>query len=602
MKKTHLLLIAAVCVALPAVLSGIPYYSGLVTYGAILALFGLSVNLTVGYLGYISFGHAAFFGLGAYTAGLLVTKLGFNFWVALFVAPLPAAGLGALVGFASARVGGAYFAIATLTTAEILRLTAANWVSLTRGPLGLIVPRPRIQWLESLGISFPQYYLFFCLALLAVTVLLIRRLVNSPVGRSWTTIRESSPLAESLGMPALRQRVLNITLSGALAGLAGALFVPRTLVLTPDLFNAVLSSTGLLIAILGGKATLIGPLLGGFTFAVLPELLRFIDDYRIAIFAAILLLVVRLQPAGLVGLIPRLQRKPARMPVRTGDGPPQEEAPFTFRVPEALTVESLTKRFGGLTAVENVSLEVRPGELLGIIGPNGAGKTTCFSLMSGFLAPSEGRIAFGGMPVGAGSPHTMAGAGLVRTFQQTALTPDITVYENALAATYVSIPESFLASLVQNAAYRKREEERAELARRCVEFVGLAPRADDMAGSLPYGEQKMLSIASALAARPRMLLLDEPAAGLNHAEAGQLLDLLSRLRDQGLTIAVIDHNLKMMMSLCDRMVVLDRGRMLASGKPAEVREDPAVITAYLGPGRKKETADARANDLADAPA
>lgn len=591
MNKIPVLLVAAVCIALPFAFAGNAYYSGLAAYAAILALFGLSVNLTVGYLGYVSFGHAAFFGLGAYAAGLLVTKLGFNFWLALVLAPLPAATLGALVGFASARVGGAYFAIATLTTAEILRLVAANWIDLTRGPLGLIVPRPRIPALEGLGLSFHQYYLAFCLIALAVAVEIVRRLINSPVGRSWTTIRESSALAESLGMPALRQRVINIALSGALAGLAGALFVPRTLVLTPDLFSPTLSATGLLIAILGGKATLIGPLLGGLTFAILPEALRFIDEYRIAIFAVVLLLVVRLQPNGLVAMLPWFRRK-AQAPVPEAEG--GTAAPIRFSPADTLVVSNLTRRFGGLTAVDDVSLTLKPGELVGIIGPNGAGKTTCLSLMSGFLEPTNGQVRFGETEIAGRVPYTAAQSGLVRTFQQTALTPHTTVYENVLSATYASIPETFWSSLFQTPSYRERERQRSSLARACIDLVGLGARASNEAGSLPYGEQKMLSIAAALATRPRLLLLDEPAAGLNHTEANQLSSLLRRLREFGLTIAVIDHNLRMMMALCDRIVVLDRGKLLAAGSPSEVSRNPEVVKAYLGPGRKKEDAHAHA--------
>ncbi|MDF2116788.1 branched-chain amino acid ABC transporter ATP-binding protein/permease [Roseiarcaceae bacterium H3SJ34-1] len=587
MMRSGIALILAAAVVLPLALSGNAYYSGLAAYAAILGLFGLSVNLTVGYLGYISFGHAAFYGLGAYAAGLLVTKRGFNFWLALLLAPLPAAALGALVGFASARVGGAYFAIATLTTAEILRLVAANWMDMTRGPLGLLVQRPRVAAIESFGLVFHQYYLAICLLVLALSLEIVRRLIKSPVGRSWATIRESSALAESLGMPAVRQRVVNIALSGALAGLAGALFVPRTLVLTPELFSPTLSATGLLIAILGGKATLFGPLLGGLTFALLPEVLRFIDEYRIAIFALVLLLVVRLQPSGLVAFIPRLRGDVVKAPAF-----PAGDPALQFRPAETLSATGLTRRFGGLTAVEDISLAIAPRELVGIIGPNGAGKTTCLSLLSGFLSPSEGAVTFGGVTISDGAPHAAARSGLIRTFQQTAVTPRNSVYENVLAATYNRQPEHVWACLIQNAAYRKREAQRAAQAMACIALVGLRHRADDLAGSLPYGELKMLSIAAALAANPRLLLLDEPAAGLNHTEANQLSVLLRKLRDLGLTVGVIDHNLRMMMALCDRIIVLDRGRLLASGSAAEVRANPAVIKAYLGPGWNKGDAHA----------
>jgi branched-chain amino acid transport system permease protein len=578
--------IAALIVVLPLALSGQPYYSGLAAYAVILAIFGLSINLTVGYLGLISFGHAAFFGLGAYTAGLLVTKLGFNFWIALFVAPLPAAVLGAFVGAATVRLGGAYFAIATLTAAEILRLVAANWLDLTRGPLGLIVPRPRISAIESMGLAFPQYYLFICLLALALCVELVRRLLRSPIGRNWQVIRESRDLAESIGIATVRQRTINIALSGGMAGLAGALFVPRTLVLTPDLFGATLSATGLLTAILGGKATLIGPLLGGLTFAVLPEALRFVDTYRVVIFALILLLVIRLQPGGLVAMLPKswLQRRQqAAIPRPNG-------APVAFAKADQLHVSHLTRRFGGLSAVTDVSFDIKPGELVGIIGPNGAGKTTCLSLISGFIVPTQGAVRFGEAIVSDRPPHQMARAGLVRTFQQTAICPILSVFENVLAATAVPVPERFSGAILQLPSFFKREQERQEIAAECLALVGLSARAADRAGSLPYGQQKLLSIAVALAMRPRLLLLDEPAAGLNHTEANLLAGLLKTLHARGLTIALIDHNLRMMMALCERIVVLDQGRRIADGAPGEVRANPQVVSAYLGGVAKRDAA------------
>ncbi len=207
MKQPWIALGFAVALAAPLALAGHSYYSGLLAYAAVLAIFGLSVNLTVGYLGLVSFGHAAFFGLAAYVAGLAITRLGVSYWLTLFVAPIPAALLGGLVGFASVRLGGAYFSIATLTTAEILRLVASNWISLTRGPLGLIVPRPHLPAIERLGLAFHQYYLFVALLALALSLFALERLLESPIGRGWKVIRESNDLAESIGVRTVRQRV-----------------------------------------------------------------------------------------------------------------------------------------------------------------------------------------------------------------------------------------------------------------------------------------------------------------------------------------------------------------------------------------------------------
>lgn len=585
MRRGLVLVVLLLAVAAPILLAGQSYYSGLLAYAAVLAIFGLSINLTVGYLGLISFGHAAFFGLGAYVAGLAIINLGVNYWVMLLIAPIPAALLGALVGVASVRLGGAYFAIATLTTAEILRLVVSNWIDLTRGPLGLIVRRPRVEKIESLGLVFHQYYLLAALAGLAVAVFVVHRLLNSPTGRSWMVIRESNDLAESIGIRTMRQRVVAIAISGGLAGFAGVLFIPRTLVLTPDLFNPMFSATGLLIAILGGKGTLIGPLLGGAIFAALPETLRFVDEYRIAIFAIILLAVIRIQPGGLAKLF-RLST-PFRLP-----DAPAPRGDLAFEPSPVLSVKGLTKRFGGLIAVDDVSMTIQPGELVGIIGPNGAGKTTCLSLISGFTPPTGGEVRYGERRITGNAPSMLVAEGLARTFQQAALCGSQTVFENVLAAASSFERETALASVLRGAGWREREARRVQRAWDCLRFVGLDDKASVEAGSLPYGEQKMLAIAVSLATSPRLLMLDEPAAGLNHTEANRLAELLRELRRRGLTIVLVDHNLRMMMSLCDRIIVLDRGRLIAQGTPAEVQADKAVIDAYLGGGKPQEAQDA----------
>ncbi len=291
----------------------------------------------------------------------------------------------------------------------------------------------------------------------------------------------------------------------------------------------MLSATGLLVAILGGRGTLLGPLLGGLIFAALPETLRFVDEYRIAIFAALLLAVIRFQPRGLIALLPFAARA-SDAPVATDLGE------LAFEETPPLRIENLAKRFGGLTAVDDVSMAAAPRELLGIIGPNGAGKTTFLSLASGFIRPSEGVVRYGDALVAERSPSELVTLGLTRTFQQASVCSAQSAFENVLAAASATTPESVWACVVRRSSYRSREERRMRLASTCLSLVGLADAAATPAGSLPYGEQKMLSIAVAMAAAPKMLLLDEPAAGLNHTEANRLAELLRRLRDRGLTL------------------------------------------------------------------
>ncbi len=577
------LLVAAVAAApfLPS------YYAGLASYACILALFCTSVNIALGHLGLISFGHAAFFGLGAYTAGLLTFYTGLNYWLAVPIAILPGIALGALVGLASLRLSGAYFAISTMVTAEILRLVALNWVDFTRGPMGVVISRPRLIWLEKLtGLRFADYYLILCILVLALILLLVHRLVNSPYGRIWGALRDQPRLAESVGIPQHKYKVIAIAISGGIAALAGAMFVPRVLVLSPELFAGTLSATALLATILGGRGALAGPVLGAAIFAVAPELLRVVDEYRLAIFAVLLLVVVRVRPDGLVSLLPRRRRV---------HQPPQTPLPqITPRdLPALITVEQLTRRFGGLRAVQDVSFEIHRGEILGMIGPNGAGKTTCLSLISAFLPPTSGAVRLGGTELSVLAPHQAAAEGVVRTFQHTTVCADLSVRDNVMIGTHLLHRPSLLASILQAPDFHRREAERAALAWAAIRFVGLEARANDKAGDLAYGEQRLLSIAIALAAQPGYLLLDEPAAGLNHTEAFALADLLRKLRETGFTIVIIDHNLRMMMKLCDRLVVLHHGELLAEGDPVTVRNAPAVVAAYLGQSAATQQTEAQ---------
>jgi branched-chain amino acid transport system permease protein len=581
--------IAFAVIALPLAFSS-PYYGGIAISACVFALLALSVDLVFGRLGYISFGHAAFFGLGAYAAALLNTVGGVNFWLAAVLAAVPSAILGALVGFASLRVGGAYFAIASLTTAEILHLIAANWMPVTRGPLGILVPAPGVPFLAVLGLTDRQSHLVIVMAVAAVLYAAVARLMTSPLGRSWLAVRESLDLAESIGIPTLEARVINLALSGGIAAIAGALFIPKILVASPELLSPTYSAMGLLMVILGGKGTLIGPLIGGIIFALLPEALRVLDEYRLAIFAILILVMIRVKPEGIVALVRQWLEKPrlASVPASSSAAMVPAAHPDAPRpvagagAQPLLEVGGASKAFVGVRAVNQVTFSVAAEEIVGLIGPNGAGKTTLLNLISGFLAVDAGRIAFAGNDLSGLPPHRNAALGLVRTFQHAELYRHLTAVENVMVGTHLRQRSSLAGSLLRTAAFREAEAARRKIALRALALVGLEQRAEIVAQDLPYGEQRLLAIALALAAQPRMLLLDEPAAGLNQTEAVRLAELLSRLRAEGLTIVLVEHNLDLVMSVCDRIVVLHHGEVATIGTPADVRQNETVRSAYLG--------------------
>lgn len=590
MNRREWVALALLTTAIIALLvGGNPYYQGLAVTAGVFAILGLSLNLVYGYLGYISFGHAAFFGLSGYVAGLLTIHVGTNYWLAALLATIPATILGVLVGFASLRIGGAYFAITSLTVAEILRLIADNWIELTRGPMGLVLRRPKIRALEELGVGFNEYYLIIVTLSALACFLAIAFLMKGPIGRAWIAVRESRELAESLGIETLFYRVLNLAMSGFLAGLAGALLVPRILVLSPDLLGPVYSATGLLIVVLGGKGTLVGPLIGGTLFAGLPEMLRVVDEYRLAIFAILLLAFIRMKPDGIAPLVMQLLQSDKRKPTPAR----VEETESVSAIPSApseqplLNVSNLTKHYAGLTAINSVSFRVKQGELVGFMGPNGAGKSTCLGLLSGFIRPNEGTVTFRGLPVTGLKPNQIAALGMVRTFQHTTLFRGVSVFDNVVIAAHQVAPRGLAGSL-PGPAFRHRERLRQARAWRVLRDVGLESRANEFPDELPYGEQRLLSVAIALAAGPQLLLLDEPAAGLNPVEADNLAKVLRRVRDSGITIFLVEHNVRMMVELCDRIIVVHHGQKIGEGHPVEIQSDAAVRGAYFG----TETADA----------
>ncbi len=575
-------LVAAVVV--PSAIAS-AYYLDVLSTAAVLAILALSVAVVFGRLGYPTFGHAAFFGLGAYFIGLLVALAGLNFWMIVPLAIVPGAILGVLVGFAAARLAGAYFAISTLVVAQLLGLVASDWQDLTRGPMGTMVNAGAPPWRGLFGWSSLQAYLALLIVALTITIVLVRNLFRSPVGRAWIAIREAPDLAEAIGIASKRLRVVNVTISGAIAALAGALFVPKIFVISPDLFGINYSATAILAVILGGKATVLGPVIGGFIFAILPEAFRPLGDWNFGAFALIMLISVLMLPGGLVSIPERLGWRRAR-PARTRTDLP-DPAPLALRTAgtpgsPALVAHSVTKSFGGVRAVQDISLTVAAGEIVGLIGPNGAGKTTLFNMLTGFQSIDAGRVAAFGTDVVALPSHRIAELGLVRTFQQTALMGPQTVLENALAGAHLVEPSSFWASLIRTPGHLRRETRRLAIALGCLREVGLMDRLDETAGSLPYGEQKLLGVAVALAASPRILLLDEPAAGLNPAEAQRLATALSDLRKKGLTLVVVDHNLPMLMTIADRIVVIHHGVKIAEGTPADITANREVVAAYLG--------------------
>jgi branched-chain amino acid transport system permease protein len=560
-------LAAAVLVALAATVKTDGYVSNIlmqaVTYA--IAVFGLSIVL--GLCGQINLAQAAFFALGAYSVALGTVDYNVPFCLCLVGGMALALAAGAALGLTTLRLGGHYLAMVTISFQQILTVVLINAIRFTHGPDGVSsIPRP-------MGFTSGQAFLALVVAILAISGYLVWRLADTRLGRAMRAVRDNELAASANGIDVFRTKLIAFALAALLGGLGGGLFAGGFSYISPDQFAFADSIVLLTMALLGGVASPIGSVIGTGLLILIPEWLRFLKSVPglyLAVYGLAVILIVLFMPDGIWGYINKF--------FRTGEPAPSKAAePLTLRpldsgAPMALEVRGLCKYFGGLKAVDGVDLQVRRGGVHALIGPNGSGKTTMLNVVTGLYRPTAGAISVDGVDVTMLPPHKRTVAGLARTFQNIRLFRSMTALENVVVG----------AERTGNALIEGGGDRLWLRARAALDFVGLGHRVNERIPSFSYGHQRLIEIARALAANPTVLLLDEPAAGLNMTEKKALHDLLGRIAAQRLTILLIDHDMTLIAGAARHVTVLNFGRRIADGETADVLRQPDVAAAYLG--------------------
>jgi branched-chain amino acid transport system permease protein len=578
--------LAALAAAVPllAVLPLPDFWITQLNYIGLYSLTCLGLVLLTGIGGLTSFGQAAFVGIGAYTTAWLTVNAGVSPWLTLLIGLAITGGSALLLAVVTLRMSGHYLPLATIAWGLSLYYLMGNIDALGKydGILG-------IKSLTFFGLDVGQGRGFFVLtwAIVLALAAALLHLLDSRAGRAIRALRSGSQMAESMGISTFRYKVVIFVIAALFASVAGWLLAHFQRTVNPSAFGLKMGIEYLFMTVVGGVGHVWGALTGAALTkllddqlqVLLPRLIGTSGSYEVIVFGIALVLMLKYQPDGLWDFVARRFPRGAR-PVDWADAPalPQKHKPAAGEL--LLDVQAARKEFGGLVAVNDVSFQVKAGEIVGLIGPNGAGKSTTFNLVTGVLPLTAGVVTFRGESVGGLRARAIARRGLGRTFQHVKMIPDMTVLENVALGAHTRGRKGVLSAMAR--LDRGEERELFQEAQRQLERVGMGAWVHELAGNLPMGQQRLLEIARALCSDPALLLLDEPAAGLRHKEKRALIDVLRQLQREGMSILLVEHDMDLVMDVCDRLVVMEFGTLLMQGTPREVQQSPEVRAAYLG--------------------
>jgi branched-chain amino acid transport system permease protein len=548
------------------------------------------MNVLVGWSGQKSLGHAGLFAAGAYTAALLTTRLGVDPWLALAASTVVAALFGIVIALPALRVKGPSLSMVTIAFGIVVEKVVTEWQEPFGGQLGIYGVLPLTFGGSALDI---RGWTWLMLGLAIVTHALLATLLRGKVGRAFLAVQAAEVAAASVGVHVVRTKVLAFVISAFTCGLAGALMAQQNQYINSDFVTFNLSIFLLLVVLIGGPSV-VGPALGAIVLTLLDAFLARWPALQHFIYGALLLFALYVMPRGLSGslqdVVQRFVRVRRALPEAAGDWVPTVKRP-ALGTGALLKAQGLRKAYGGVVPTADVDIELHPGHVYSLIGPNGAGKTTLLNILSGIIRADAGRVLFMDEDITRQGSSRVSRLGIGRTFQNLKLFPHLSVFENVLVGFHKCQEAGFFAHLFGLRTARRGERQAQEEATRLLRFLDLDRWAHEPAGSLPYGLQRRVELARALATQPTLLMLDEPAAGLNPQETAQLTGLIRRIGGLGITVLLIEHHMDLVMAVSDHVFVLDHGRKIAEGPPQQVRNDPRVIQAYLGVDEDGDDAD-----------